>query len=281
MSFTPQSPMPTRSRSWLFTPATKPSRFANAKKNGADVLIVDLEDAVAEELKATARQNVRKFLTGREDEDLPSVAVRVNTTASRNGLEDVLMLLDAERVPSYLLLPKIEASEQVEQVEQLLKGAGKSTLLVPMIESAKGLGAVDAIAQAAARVAGLMFGAADFASDVGAQPEALALQLARCRIAEACAQVGIVAIDAPCFALHDPDRLKADLAFATANGLGAKAAIHPSHLEAINAAFSPSPERVDWARRVIDACEKGVGIVDGRMVDEAIAREARKVLAAA
>ena len=125
-----------------------------------------------------------------------------------------------------------------------------------------------------------MFGAADYASDVRAQPDSLALQVARCRVAAACASAGIKAIDAPCFAIHDADLLRADLTFAVANGFHGKAAIHPSHIPVINRAFTPSAERVAWARRVLEANEQGAGIVDGRMVDEAIAREARGVLAA-
>jgi (S)-citramalyl-CoA lyase len=74
--------------------------------------------------------------------------------------------------------------------------------------------------------------------------------------------------------------LRSDLTFAVANGFHGKAAIHPSHIESINRAFTPSADRIAWAKRVVEASEQGVGIVDGRMVDEAIAREARGVLAA-
>jgi (S)-citramalyl-CoA lyase len=190
-------------------------------------------------------------------------------------------LLDSEREPVFILLPKVESPDQVLQVQSLLDGAKKRSRLVPMIESARGMFSVQAIAAACPGVAGLMFGAADYASDVRAQPSSLALQIARCHIAAACAQAGILAIDAPCFALHDPAQLRADLDFAMGNGFEAKAAIHPSHVEAINATFTPSPERLDWARRVIEASEQGAGTVDGRMVDEAIAREARRVIAAA
>jgi (S)-citramalyl-CoA lyase len=91
----------------------------------------------------------------------------------------------------------------------------------------------------------------------------------------------IKAIDAPCFAIHDAELLQADLAFAVANGFHGKAAIHPSHIPSINRAFTPSADRVAWAKRVLEANEQGAAIVDGRMVDEAIAREARGVLAAA
>ena len=125
-----------------------------------------------------------------------------------------------------------------------------------------------------------MFGAADFASDVRAQPNSLALQVARCRVAAACASAAIMAIDAPCFSIHDPELLQVDLDFAVANGFHGKAAIHPSHIEPIRRTFSPSTERVAWAKRVLAASEQGAGVVDGRMVDEAIAREARGVLAA-
>src|ERR1700689_2947863 len=119
MPFATEPFISSRNRSWLFTPATKPERFANAKKSGADVLIVDLEDAVANELKETARKNVRLLLDASENVDLPPVAVRINTTASRAGLQDLLMLLDAARAPCFVLLPKIETAEQVLHVAEL------------------------------------------------------------------------------------------------------------------------------------------------------------------
>jgi (S)-citramalyl-CoA lyase len=271
-----------RTRSWMFTPATRPERFGNAQKSGVDVLIVDLEDAVPLNQKDAARANVRELLASSKGiELLPTIAVRINTPLSRLGVDDIAMLLDAEREPYFILVPKVESPEEVLQVQTLLAGAKKKARLIPMIESARGIFSVQSIAGSSPSVAGLMFGAADYASDVRAQPSSLALQLARCHIAAACAHAGVLAIDAPCFALHDPDQLHADLDFASRNGFEAKAAIHPSHVEAINTTFTPSKERVDWAHRVIDAAEKGAGTVDGRMVDEAIAREARRVLAAA
>jgi (S)-citramalyl-CoA lyase len=168
-------------------------------------------------------------------------------------------------------------------VESLLGSArpadhGPAPELVPRIESARGLAAVGPIARAGATVAAVMFGAADYASDIGVQPDALALQVARCGIIAGCAEAGIPAIDAPCFAVHDPKVLEAELTFAARNGFRAKAAIHPAHIGAINAAFTPTPERVAWARRVIEASQKGVGTVDGRMVDAAVAREAWRIV---
>ncbi|MFL9989013.1 HpcH/HpaI aldolase/citrate lyase family protein [Paraburkholderia sediminicola] len=280
MISTARPEIPIRTRSWMFSPATHPEHFGKALEAGADVLIIDLEDAVALERKAQARTNVCALLDApRDDALVPPVAVRINTPSSRSGIDDLIALLDARFEPAFILLPKIESPEQVAQVHSLLTGAGKSAHLVPLIESARGRSAVRAIAVACTRVAALMFGAADYASDVRAQPSSLALQFARCEVASACAEAGIAAIDSPCFALHDEAQLALDLDFATGNGFLAKAAIHPSHIAPINAAFTPSPARLDWAHRVVTASEQGAGTVDGQMVDEAIAREARRVIA--
>src|SRR5262249_19701887 len=146
-----------RTRSWLFTPATRPERFANATKSGVDVLIVDLEDAVPFDQKAAARKQVSQLLQTPDDGALPPLAVRINSPRTRGGLDDLTMLLDAVRAPHFILLPKIESAEQVAQVGALLDEAGKSAALVPMIESARGLDAACAIAQAQAPVAALMF----------------------------------------------------------------------------------------------------------------------------
>ncbi|WP_323117850.1 aldolase/citrate lyase family protein [Burkholderia alba] len=267
-----------RARSWLFTPGTRPDRFANASKHGADVLIVDLEDAVPPNEKRLARDNAR-VLFGRARDAAPLVAVRINSIASRHGLDDLALVADAVQPPDFVLLPKIESPDPVAQAAALLGAAGRAAALIPMIESARGMFAAAAIAGAGPCVWGLMFGAADYASDVGAQPGARALELARCTVAAAAASAGVRAIDAPCFALHEPDALRAELDFAVDNGLHAKAAIHPAHAGAINAAFTPSPARIAWARDVLAASERGAGVVAGRMVDEAIAREARRVLA--
>lgn len=267
-----------RARSWLFTPATRPERFANAAKNAADVLIVDLEDAVHSGEKAAARQTVR-WLLETPPADSPVLAVRINALSTRFGLDDLAMLLDARRTPAFVLLPKVEAPAQIELLDALLEAAQKHCSIVPLIESARGLCAVEAIAASSPRVAALMFGAADYASDVGAQPHSRALEIARCRIAAAAARAVVFAIDAPCFAIHDTGALQAELAFARDNGFHAKATIHPAHIEAIHSAFSPSAERIAWAHRVMAASGQGVGIVDGCMIDEAMAREARRVLA--
>ena len=267
-----------KARSWLFTPATRPERFPKASQAGADVLIVDLEDAIAPDQKDNARASVEALLEDRAARlDLPKLAVRINHPYSRFGHDDLSAMAASASAPEFILVPKVESTEQIELITALFRDVKKSVLIVPLIESVKGLGHINAIAACDA-VYGMMFGAADYASDARIQPDSIAMQLARCNVASACAMAAIKAIDAPCFSIHDTGVLQSDLTFAQKNGFAAKAAIHPSHIAAINAAFTSSAERIDWARRVIAASEQGVGVVDGRMVDEAIAREAREVI---
>ncbi|KGR97701.1 aldolase/citrate lyase family protein [Burkholderia pseudomallei] len=270
-------------RSWLFTPATRADRFSNASECGADVLIVDLEDSVAPADKAYARDHARAWLSSGQAHARPASAVRINAPDTVAGHADLGMLIDAPRAPDFIVVPKVEAQQRIAHLDALLRDAGRLPRygFVAMIESAAGADAADAIVRACGSIGALMFGAADYASDVAAQPDALALQIARVRLAAACARGRIAAIDAPCFALRDAAALDAELAFAVRNGLRGKAAIHPAHVAPINAAFAPSPQRIAWARRVIGAASQGAAVVDGRMVDEAIAREARDVLAAA
>jgi (S)-citramalyl-CoA lyase len=268
--------------SWLFTPATRPDRFQKALDAGSDVLIVDLEDAVApadkdeaREIVATVLSNTSSIASSRSD----ALAIRINSPRSVDGHKDIALLLESPLAPKYVLVPKVEAAESISALSSLFREAGKAISIVPLIESAVGITSVREIATADPSVIALMFGAADYASDVSAQPESLALQFARCQVAAACVSSSILAIDAPCFSIHDSAKLAADLRFAIDNGFRAKAAIHPAHISDINRSFMPTPERVEWAERVLDAASRGVAVVDGRMVDEAIAREARQVLA--
>jgi (S)-citramalyl-CoA lyase len=273
--------VPGRTSSWLFTPATHPDRFEKASSVGADVLIVDLEDSVPPSEKSAARKNMRDFLAHAASiASTPLLAVRINSTFSRFGIDDLIAIAESTRKPDFILLPKIEAAEQIVAVHAFLAERGEVPALVPMIESVTGLLKAESIAQAKASVVALMFGAADFASDARVQPDSLVLQIARCQVAMACAMASIKTIDAPCFAIHDVELLQTDLIFALKNGFQGKAAIHPSHIETINTFFTPSPQRIEWAKRVIEAAERGAGVVDGRMVDEAIAREARDILSA-
>jgi (S)-citramalyl-CoA lyase len=275
------SQAPIRTRSWLFTPATRPERFAKASQAGADVAILDLEDAVAPGDKARARTTALDYLT-KNPSDGALHALRINGLDTRAGISDLDALLGSTAAPDFLLLPKTETAGHLEILDRLLTAAGKATRLIGLIESARGLAAVEAIATATPRLAGLMLGAADMAADLGATAAwKPLLALVSGRLITACAVAGVMPVDSPFFDLHDEPGLKEEVACALALGFSAKAAIHPAQIGAINAAFTPSAEAVERARKILAENVKGVGTVDGQMVDEAVARKARRTLVSA
>ena len=272
--------MPTRS--WLFTPATRPERFPNAAANGADVIIVDLEDSVAAADKATARATALDFVP-RLSAQLGATgsvicALRINGIDTQAGLADLQAFLASEADPPFLVVPKIDSPGHVQILDRLLSGAGKKTRLVAQIESAQGLAQAESIATATSRLAALMFGTADMAADLGADLSWNSLLYARSRLVAAAALRGLLAIDAPFFIIKDVQRLVQETANAIALGYSGKCAIHPSQVAMINAALVPSGSEISHARAVLEENTKGVGVVNGIMVDEAVARRARRVL---
>jgi (S)-citramalyl-CoA lyase len=267
-------------RSWLFTPGSRPDRFAKAAEVGADVLIIDLEDAVAPNDKASARVTALDYLSEPAAKTIQR-ALRINGLDTRAGIADLDALLGSDAAPDVLVLPKTESAGHLLILDRLLTAAGRATRLVGIIESARGLTAVDAIAAATPRLLGLMLGAADMAADLGAATSWPPLGHTRSRVVLACALAGVTPIDSPFFDVHDADGLSQEVASAIAFGFPAKAAIHPGQVEAINKALTPTPKAVEHAQAVLAANTKGVGVVDGQMVDEAVARKARRILAAA
>lgn len=274
------SPVPTRRRSWLFTPATKPERFDRAAEAGADALIVDLEDAVAPADKAAARQTALDWMAKPGNGRLVRV-LRINAPGTAFGLEDLLALVRSPAEPDLILVPKTDSADTLRLIDGLLTESGKAARLVALIESARGVAMAEAIAQSTPRLDALFFGAADLAADLGAEVAWEPLLSARSRVVNAAALAGIAAIDSPFFALADEAGLRAEVAAAVRMGFTAKAAIHPRQIAPINDALTPTPEQVAEARLILEENAKGVGVIAGRMIDEAVARKARRVLAAA
>lgn len=267
-------------RSWLFTPATRPDRFAKASSSGADVTILDLEDSVAPGDKDRGRDIALSFLLTQKDADKRH-ALRINGLDTRAGVSDLNALLESGVAPEYLVLPKTESAGHLQILDRLLTAATRDTRLVGIVESARALAVVEAIAAATPRLTGLMLGAADMAADLGAAAEWDSLALVRNRLVAACALAGVTAIDAPYFDVRNPDGLQAEVARVVSLGFQAKAAIHPGQVGVINTALTPTLQAIEKARAILAENTKGVGTIDGQMIDEAVARNARHTLAAA
>ena len=175
------------------------------------------------------------------------------------------------------MLPKAESAAQIDHVMAALRTEGR---VLPLIETARGVHNVDAIA-AAKGVARLVFGTLDYGVDLDTSGDERGLIYAGSRIVIASRCAGIASpVAGVTPALDDEPRLLADLAFARALGFGAKLAIHPRQVAAIRDALRPNAAEVDWARRVLAASAGAQGAVqvDGKMVDRPVLLKARAVL---
>lgn len=263
-----------RARTFLFVPGNRPERFAKALESAADRVILDLEDAVTPGDKPLARAAVGDWLAT-TPKARERVLVRINDDAT-DWFEDDLAMIAAAR-PIAVMLPKTERPAQIDAVAAHL---APDASVLPLVESARGLLAIEAIA-AAARVSRIAFGTLDYTVDLDLSGDERGLIEPSTRIALASRAAGIgtpVAGVTP--DIGDERRLLEDLWFARAFGFGAKLCIHPRQVAPIHRALAPSEAEFDWARRVIAAVEgsQGVVAVDGKMVDRPVLLRARGVL---
>jgi len=276
MSNSPPKPR----RSLLFVPASRPERYAKALASGADMVCLDLEDAVAPADKASARAAALEFLQNPPDTRCELV-LRVNSLRSPDGLADMLAVLAAGRSPDYLLLPKVNSAAEVRWYDELL--GHRPSRLIPMIETAEGLTQANDIAAASSRTALLMFGGVDLASDVGCAMEWQAQLYQRSAIVIAAARAGLDVLDVPHIDVADADGLAQIAGNAKKLGFTGKTAIHPNQIAAIHAAFTPSDAEIAKAKRVIETFEAAEGrvmLLDGKLLEKPVIRAAQRVLAA-
>jgi len=264
-------------RSFLFVPGDRPERFAKAIASGADAVILDLEDAVPPERKSAAREAVRVYLRERYAHGVP-VLVRINAASSAWFQADIDAM--TETTPDALMVPKAESADAFAALARALPGVP----LVPLVESARGLVELHAIALAPG-VARLALGHIDFIADVGMSPSDEEAELTPLRFALAVASraAGLPPpIDGVTVAIDDPDRLHRDAQRARRLGFTAKLCIHPRQISALHAALRPGDDAIAWARRVIaaDAAAGGAAFqLDGRMVDAPVVLQARRIAA--
>jgi (S)-citramalyl-CoA lyase len=283
--------MLTRLRSLLFTPGNRLDRVPKALAAGADAVILDLEDAVGAADKLASRDAVRTFFAAAEPglRATAMIGVRVNSLQSELGRADLAALatLPAAQRPDFLVFPKAETVAEPALCMQAFGGGAATTAaagmpaLIAIIESARGVLAAPALA-AAPGVQALAVGGLDLCADLGCSFGWEPLLHARSAVVMAAASAGIGAIDMPWFDLQDDSGLAGECQRVRALGYGAKLAIHPRHVAAVNAAFSPSAEERDYAQGVIAAFEAAAGnafTFRGRMIDEPVIRSARRVLA--
>lgn len=255
--------------SLLFVPGSTPGRFAKALASDADMVCIDLEDAVAADSKAEARAAAVGAIG-------PRVAIRINGVTTDDGMADLQALAAAPSLPDLVLLPKVESVDDVAIARHHLPGAA----LVPLIETARGIRLAHAIGQAPGVVA-MMFGGGDLSGELGVALAWEPLAIARGLFILACAEAGVPAIDVPWIVLDDPTGLADEAQRAHALGFQAKAAIHPAQLAAIHTAMRPSRELIEEAQAALAAYEAaGERAIryQGRMLEAPIIRRYARII---
>lgn len=260
-----------RMRSWMFVPGNSQKMIDKAYRSAADAIMLDLEDGVVPEMKAGARPIVAAALRQPSATHCPARFVRVNGAQTK----DLPLDLDAVVVPGLqgLTVPKVESADEVRfvagHVARLEKERGLAdgtVRLMLAIETAKGLFAAPSLASASPRVVGLMFGAEDFSTDVGLATIRTGIAreflYARSMIVYAAASAGVIPVDAVWPDLKDLDGLRRDSATARALGFLGKSMVHPSHIDVVNEAFTPTAAEVEFARGLMTEFEKAV--VEGK-----------------
>lgn len=269
-------------RSWLCAPVFNARLADKAVEVGADLALFDLEDSVPAERKDEAREALRaRFATPVQ----VATGIRINVLSSSHGLRDLLCVLDHGIAPDVLMLPKTALPDEVNLASALLRERGvTATKIFAVIETVSSLWSLRTMTSAPAGLSGIVFGAADFAADLGVAPTATDLAFAQQDIALAARRFGLVAIDSPCFQLRGGGRLAAELRDARRLGFTGKIAIHPGQVAAINQSFLPSAQAVEHARRLVDAATAtpdAILEVDDGMVGPPFVKHARQVLATA
>jgi citrate lyase subunit beta/citryl-CoA lyase len=274
-------------RSALYMPASNARAIEKARALACDVVILDLEDAVAPEAKATARaqaiEAVKAGGFGRRE-----VVVRCNGLDTPWGADDLAAVAGAG--PAAVLVPKVSSPADIVAYDAALAGAPAHTRLWAMIETCAAVLDLKAIAAARqGRLAGLAVGLNDLAKEMGGRQttdRAPHLPVLTLTVAAARAN-GLIALDSVCNALDDPDLLERQCRQGAEIGFDGKTLIHPGQLEIANRLFSPPQEDVAWARAVITAfadpenAGRGALRVEGRLAERLHLAEAEKLVSIA
>ncbi len=316
MSFTTVDPASARlNRSELAVPGGRPELFEKAARSQADVVFLDLEDAVVPDEKEPARRNIISALRDIDWGD-KTLSVRINGLDTPYMYRDVIDILEqgGERL-DLMMIPKVGAASDVYALDMLTTqvetamGRKKRVGFELIIESALGMANIDAIAAASPRNESLHFGVADYAASIQARTvgiggphpdygvltdandgEARAYHwgdmwhYAIARLAVAARANGLRPIDGPFGDFSDPDGFRAQANRAAALGCEGKWAIHPNQIDLANDAFSPSAEDIAAARRILQAMAqaqkegRGAASLDGKLIDIASIRQAESLV---
>ncbi|MGH7027395.1 HpcH/HpaI aldolase/citrate lyase family protein [Brevundimonas sp.] len=271
---------PARARSVLYLPASNARALDKARSLSCDVAVLDLEDAVAPEMKAEARAVA--VAAAHQGGFGPRLGVRINGLDTPWGADDLAALRDAP--VDLIVAPKVESASSVRALSD---GMRPGVTLWAMIETPRALIDLRAIAEAGGALSGLMLGVNDLAKELktGASPDREPLKPWLAAVVTHARANGLTVIDGVFNRIQDEAGFKAECAQGRLYGFDGKSLIHPSQIEGANTAFGPSAEEVEWARKVVAAFAapetEGLGVIrlDGEMVERLHLEAAQDLLA--
>ena len=269
-------------RSFIFCPGNKPDMIPKALNSGADMVCIDLEDAIIPEHKDISRSStIRAF----EDISVPNgveTLIRINDVNSKDGKADIKAILQSNNTASGLMLPKIQNVNEIIDLEKQIKLANKNLNLHIIIETNKGLENAWNIAQSSALIKSLLFGGVDMSADLGCNGDWISLLYARSRVVHAAAGAGIDSIDVPFLDLEDMEGMMQEAQKSKNLGFSGKGSIHPKQIASLNKVFTPSESEIEYANKVIKAFNEaadGLVVVDGKLIEKPVLRTALKTIA--
>jgi citrate lyase subunit beta / citryl-CoA lyase len=286
-------------RSLLFIPADSPKKLEKGLASDADALIVDLEDSIASAGKEMARESAKSFLREASVQNgRPSLLVRVN--GLQTGLTDIDLDAVMAGAPDGIMLPKAEGGAAIIHLDAKLAAReamhgfddGQTRIVALATETARALFVAGSYAGACKRLSGLTWGAEDLSAELGAETNRDRdgrfldpYRLARSLCLAAAAAARVQAIDTVYVDYRNDAGLRREAEEARRDGFTGKLAIHPAQVQIINEVFTPSPEAIARAQRIVDAFEAdpnaGVIGLDGVMLDRPHLVHAQRVLARA
>jgi citrate lyase subunit beta-like protein len=256
---------------------------------GVDCICMDMEDGVAINRKAEARQSIARALQeldfGRSEK-----LARINAVGSGLEKDDILAVLPHH--PDGIVIPKLEALDQIQWASEIIETAElangwplNSIRILVGVETARGILNIKEIVSHP-RLDGVIFGGEDFAASIGAvrTPDAVELLYARSAVVTACAAYGLQAIDIVTIDFHNVEKVRSEARFGAQLGYSGKQIIHPNQVAPVQAAFTPDEEAVAHAKRLVEAFEQhqaigsGAFALDGKMIDMPLIKAAQNVL---
>ena len=269
-------------RSFIFCPGNRPDMIPKALKSGADMVCIDLEDAIIPEHKNLSRIETIKAFENIESPTGVETLIRINDVNSEEGKRDIDLILNAKNTASGLMLPKIQSIEEIITLENKIKEKNKDLNLHIIIETNQGLENAWSIAHSSSLIKSLLFGGVDMSADLGCNGDWFSLLYARSRVVHAAAGAGIDSIDVPFLDLEDMEGMNTEAQKSKNLGFSGKGSIHPKQIEQLNKVFTPSEEEIAYANKVIKAFNEasdGLVVVDGKLIEKPVLRTALKTIA--